>query len=396
MARYHWNLNRIKEKIKIVEDAINATQKHPNNIYAEYIIQNLTQFKDLYHFLLYYYNISKTSTSSYDSSFYNSPVGKAEKMIEESPKEKLNSFLFNSHTISKSLINISTNGLNYTNGYSITEVNPSPLYINNQDLLELFNDFILQMGSPSLFRKIDQEGPHIELNIQKEPNYFYSMEGCCFEDSLFSEKYINICRSNTIQDMVTLCHEFFHGFHSNLNLKYTERNELCYFSELEGSFANLLVAEYYRQLGQEENAYYIDSIYLENYILRNFELNIGFLLAEQKRKFTLESFNQKLRKRNIEITFTDKDEIFEYLTEPASLLLRYNLSYLASLDLFELYQKDREKAFVKLEQIKEMNYHQHLIRLFKEIGFTFMEKNCPSLQKQLKRLEKTKEGAVMK
>ena len=72
--------------------------------------------------------------------------------------------------------------------------------------------------------------------------------------------------------------------------------------------------------------------------------------TEQKRKFTLESFNQKLRKRNIEITFTDKDEIFEYLTEPASLLLRYNLSYLASLDLFELYQKDREKAFVKLEK----------------------------------------------
>lgn len=99
-----------------------------------------------------------------------------------------------------------------------------------------------------------------------------------------------------------------------------------------------------------------------------------------------------MRKRNIEITFTDKDEIFEYLTEPASLLLRYNLSYLASLDLFELYQKDREKAFVKLEKIKEMNYHQHSIRLFKEIGFTFMEKNCPSLQKQLKRLEKTKEN----
>lgn len=155
MARYHWNLNRIKEKIKIVEDAINATQKHPNNIYAEYIIQNLTQFKDLYHFLLHYYSISKTSTPSYDSPFYNSPIGKAEKMLEESPKEKLNSFLFDSHTISKSLINISTNGLNYTNGYSITEVNPSPLYINNQDLLELFNDFILQMGSPSLFRKID-------------------------------------------------------------------------------------------------------------------------------------------------------------------------------------------------------------------------------------------------
>ncbi|HIT22155.1 MAG TPA: hypothetical protein IAB56_04230 [Candidatus Scybalousia intestinigallinarum] len=390
MTRYHWDLNKIKGRIKIIEQTIEATQKHPNNIYAEYIIQNLTQFKDLYHFLLHYYSISKTSASSYDPPFYNSTVGKAEKMIEESPKEKLNSFLFNSHTISKSLINISTNGLNYTNGYSIAEVNPSPLYINNQDLLELFNDFIHQMGSPSLFHKIDQEKTHIELNIQKAPNYFYSMDGCCFDDYLFNEKYINIFRSNTIKDMVTLCHEFFHGFYSNLNLKYTNRNELCYFSELEGSFANLLVAEYYRQLGQEENAYYIDSTYLENYILRNFELNIGFLLAKQKRKFTLERFNKKLQKKNIEITFTDRDEIFEYLTEPASLLLCYNLSYLASLDLFELYQKDREKAFVKLEKIKEMDYHQHLIRLSKENGFTFMEKDCPSLQKHLKKLEKSK------
>lgn len=33
MARYHWDLNKIKEKIKIVEEAINSTQKHPNNIY---------------------------------------------------------------------------------------------------------------------------------------------------------------------------------------------------------------------------------------------------------------------------------------------------------------------------------------------------------------------------
>lgn len=63
---------------------------------------------------------------------------------------------------------------------------------------------------------------------------------------------------------------------------------------------------------------------------------------------------------------------------------------MASLDLFELYQKDREKAFVKLEKIKEMDYHQHLIRLSKENGFTFMEKDCPSLQKHLKKLEKSK------
>ncbi len=221
-------------------------------------------------------------------------------MVDEDPEEKLNDFLFNTHTISKSLITISTNGLNYTNGYSIVDIDTPTLYINNQDLLELFDDFIHQIGCPSLYHKIDQERSHIELNIQKAPNYDYSLEGCCFVDSLFNDKYINISRSNTVQDIVTLCHEFFHGFYTNLNFKDTYHNELYYFSELEGSFANLLVAEYYRQLGQEKIAYYIDTSYLESYTLRNFELNIGFLLAKQKGKITLERFNKKLAKKRSE------------------------------------------------------------------------------------------------
>lgn len=390
MARYHWDLNRIKEKIKIVEEAIDAIQKRPNSRYTEYVIENLTQIKNIHHFLLSYYNISKSSDVFYDSPFYDSELGKAEEMVDEDPEEKLNDFLFNTHTISKSLITISTNGLNYTNGYSIVDIDTPTLYINNQDLLELFDDFIHQIGCPSLYHKIDQERSHIELNIQKAPNYDYSLEGCCFVDSLFNDKYINISRSNTIQDIVTLCHEFFHGFYTNLNFKDTYHNELYYFSELEGSFANLLVAEYYRQLGQEKIAYYIDTSYLESYTLRNFELNIGFLLAKQKGKITLERFNKKLARKKIRETFTDIDEIFEYLTEPASLLLCYNLSYLASLDLFELYLQDREKAFVELEKIKGTNYRYHLIGLAKKYGLTFIEKDCPSLQKHLKRLEKSK------
>ena len=52
MARYHWDLNRIKEKIKIVEEAIDAIQKRPNSRYTEYVIENLTQIKNIYHFLL--------------------------------------------------------------------------------------------------------------------------------------------------------------------------------------------------------------------------------------------------------------------------------------------------------------------------------------------------------
>ena len=61
-------------------------------------------------------------------------------MVDEDPEEKLNDFLFNTHTISKSLITISTNGLNYTNGYSIVDIDTPTLYINNQDLLELFDE----------------------------------------------------------------------------------------------------------------------------------------------------------------------------------------------------------------------------------------------------------------
>ena len=63
---------------------------------------------------------------------------------------------------------------------------------------------------------------------------------------------------------------------------------------------------------------------------------------------------------------------------------------MASLDLFELYLQDREKAFVELEKIKETNYHYHLIGLAKKYGLTFIEKDWPSLQKHLKRLEKSK------
>lgn len=390
MTHYHWDLQRIKTKINKLEEKIADLEETSNDKENEYVIDYLIRTKNFYHYLLSCYNISKISNFVYDSPFYASPLEEAKMMDEEQEEKKLDTFLSNPYYIPKSLITVSTNGLKYADGYWDIDGDSPSLYIDNQELLEVFDDFIHEMGCPALYHRIQQEKSNIELNIQKRPKYFYSTYGCCYGDSLFNDKYINLFRDNTIQDISTLAHEFFHAFYSNLSFRYTYHNELCYFSELEGMFAQVLVAEYYRKLGQEENAYFIDVIELDDYILRNFQLNLGFLLAKKDRKITLNELNRDLSKKNIQITFTDKKKAFEYLNESASKLLIHNLSYLASLDLFELYLQDREKAFVKLEKIKELDYHRHLIRFSKENGFTFMEKDCPSLQKHLKRLEKSK------
>lgn len=386
MARYHWDANRIREKIKIVDHYLELLTDLPPNKENQEEIHSLIYAKKFYHDLLCCYDASKEETlsESLDYSSLEELVG----IKEKDPTERLKSFLLTPYKIPKKLISISTNSLRVIEDYTIVDQGTPRYILNNEELLDVFHDFIRRMGTTALYQKMEKQKSHIELNIQKLPSYSYVLGGYCGFDKVFDDRYINLFRDNTIDDVVTLCHEFFHAFYYNPNLDDDFRNQVYYISELEGSFANCLVAEYYRQLGQERIANYIHTNYLMDFVIRNFELNIGFLLTRQKGRITLEKFNRKLDKKNVLFDFNDVNEVFDYLDHPAYLLLEYSLSYLASLDLFELYLEDREHAFNQLEKIRMVSGSHNLIRLARENGFTFMEKDYPSLQKQLKRIDK--------
>lgn len=263
---------------------------------------------------------------------------------------------------------------------------------SDDTLVKKTDDFLKKYTNQTIY---DQ---YLELK-RKNPNYLHitkcansesSTHGLTFINSLLKRKNIILFRDNTFVDLVTLPHEIFHAVFNDYDSYKAMENQCYYSTEIEGSFANLLACEYYRK-DYPDIARDIDKYFLNNYKGLLIQLIVGFSYlnsCNDKNKFRINKFNKLLSTFGINKL---NDELLRYyLTDSGSQIINYGISYLASIDLLNIYKNDKELAFYLLKNIRFIKQEDNILNILRRNHITFMDDGYENLKKYVKKIERMK------
>ncbi len=251
--------------------------------------------------------------------------------------------------------------------------------------LKFINDFIDMMTTKSIkqnFQQLVSANPNY-LNIVNG-NSFNEAWGEVYFDSFLDKRYVYFQRNNSPLDNLLLPHDYFHFIFVDPKQLFSMSNNMMYSSEIEGNLGSLLVCEYYKdqpELANMMKEYLID-LYSIQVMFLYFGYNSykaidsdGYFSIDNFNKLISSDFEYELTKRSVEgAIFGNADE---HLT--------YNLGFVGALDLLNIYHNDREKAFYYLNNLRNSDHKDNVIKVCRENGMTFMDDGFENLKKYIKR-----------
>ena len=289
------------------------------------------------------------------------------------------------------LLNLVLSTFNLVKDYNTNKNNDYLVTFNNNYIMEITNDF-LKATLPNKYLKV------YENYINNNPNYLHITSnpfctgGSTYIDEILSKKYIILNRKNDIWDIVTPSHEIFHFIFNDYSSYMTNNNLMKYLREIEGIFANFLFANWFK------NRYFDEAITMEKeelffyqmrvLCLKYFEIYLNSI--DKKNVFHEDMFNTQCEKLDYQFMIDIDIVKEEWNQESADDNLMYSFSYLAALDLFNIYEKDHDYGFYLLSKIKSVKNNMDPVNLLREKGFTFMDDNFSNLKKHVIKLEKTR------
>lgn len=258
----------------------------------------------------------------------------------------------------------------------------------NDEIVDIAMDFFKEMTTPKItqkFQDILDEKDKIQINYETAKSDY---GGLALVDDALQNKYIYIGRRNELLDLNLLPHEAFHYIFNDADMGIARNYNTQYLNELEGMFANILFADYYSKIAHTNNNIFKDysnRIYqehVEDLVIRNTLLSA--LTENKKIRFNkLNKFLKSICPNSDD--FKDEDELAPYLETPQYLTITYSLSYLAAIDLYYRYLKDREEAFYNLGCIKYNKKTNQVLTLLQNNGITFMKDDYKNLKKYIKK-----------
>jgi len=170
----------------------------------------------------------------------------------------------------------------------------------NDKLLEICDNFMETTLPATYFKKYRKEilahPKHIHIR-----NYFDYANGVTFIDPVLKQKYILINRRNQLHDLYVPAHEYFHFLFNDYDCHFYSNNDMYYSQEIEGSLANIMFADYYRNYSNNKDSYDIakqmDESFLFQYQTRTISLVFltDYLEATNENgKFRANKFNKYL------------------------------------------------------------------------------------------------------
>ena len=258
----------------------------------------------------------------------------------------------------------------------------------NDEIINITKDFFKKMTPSYIYEEFLEE-----LNNNKNfLNISYSKKngeygGVTIFDAILNKKYVSVSRNNCLFDIVTLPHEMFHYLFNDTNVGILGCHNTYYLTEVEGSFANILFGEYFKENSTYNNLYFIrrflnsfqgemDDLAVRNQLLDSIKNN---------NKIRLNKLNKFMHYYNIN-KFEKTEDINKYLETPQEIVMKYTLSYLTALDLYYIYLKDREFAFYLLKNIRFVKEDDDIIGVLRRNHITFMDDDYENYKKYTKKL----------
>lgn len=280
------------------------------------------------------------------------------------------------------------------------------IYDNNETFRDNTLDFFREMTNKEIYNKacevLNPEN-HILNIVNTNKNFNYA--AMTFYDEINNKRYIGLDRMNTLTDYHDLAHEIFHYV---FQAGYINKPKKAIFngtllSEIEGSFADILAADYHKRITKDKDKNFQD-LFIE-YNLMNYKSKLSKLLIKNSLMLDLEENIDKyidedsmldmnklnelddiiFKFDNSEFIFKSISEIVRYTNQTQKHLTKYTLAFLVALDLYYIYLEDKERAFHLLKRIKNDKLTKELLPTLNKYGITFMEDDYISLKKYLKK-----------
>jgi len=281
--------------------------------------------------------------------------------------------------------------INYQN--IIKHINLKPLYLNNQQLVDYTMSLISQIPNKKMVDEINSliksENNLLHIKHRKKlPTDFFGFSVVNYIDHI---PYGVISRENTIQDVITLCHEMFHMVLNKdkpLDL-LTHKHDL--YTEAEGYLSNLicydlLTKDHYdekeitfiRSWDLVKNTTSIINTFVTYTLLGYLKEDDTIRLRDAKKKLKEENVLVKINSKNYKSYFRDS-----YLSD-----VNNAFSYLCALDIYNKYQQVPDKAMHNLYTISNSKGTDIITELnqaeitFHQDGYQNLDKECKTLLKK--------------
>lgn len=321
MAQYGWTIDTLIDKLKIINELINKeTDKE------------------------------KLKLLKQDSEILFDFIDECENPIQE---EKL-SLLLEYKEIKNYLKSINYLWQTYQMFYKtipsgIKVPNLKKCNLSADDLLMITHDFFKSQNEfffQHFLKNFRIRNDHIVFNNNRS-----SIKGQTILLAGIQESYIEIQRDYTLEDILTVIHEYAHATSIIINPYNTDTNKYLY-NEIETLFMELIAADYVEKMFKNNFSTIYSSENLNAYLYDAADIFaiINIINGEPK--------NRKGYSTNKELKLIAHEK-YDYTSKEINNILNnfdfqspvYLTSYLFAIELYETYQKDKDKALYYLKQI---------------------------------------------
>ena len=361
--RYNWDIHEIRNNIKRLEELIK------NNQDSELILDHIK----LYHMMLNC--VTKGESEDLDNA--------------EISVKALNEYFFENITSKDCKIaNLLIDSYDIVENYTCDNL-ATIAVCNNDTLIKNTEHFLKEYTNEHIYDKylkLRQENPNY-LHITKLENSNSKCRGITFNDSIFRKKKIILFRDNTFMDLISLPHELFHAIFNDYDCNKRISYQSYYASEIEGSFGNLLATEFYRE-SLPDISKECEEHFLLEYKKQLMELIVNFSYlssCNNSNNLRKNKFEKILRFYNLRIN--SEKTLRSYMDDTCEEIINYALSYLASIDLLEIYKKDKEFALYLLKNICYIQQDDDVLGILRRNHITFMDDDYKNFKEYVKKIE---------
>lgn len=261
--------------------------------------------------------------------------------------------------------------------------------LENQTVIEMtkeiFSSFNDQKISQIVNEILDPNNHLLHITKGKETSiYETDYSGFSCRDYYNNIGYAIIYSNEKIRDLYTLVHELFHLIINDNKTPNSSFEDNFYVSEVEGSFADLLVTDYLINKGiLIDEARNVELINYSNsrYFIRNLHLAHNFHNYFDKDNFDVKRINQVLETKNLSYSI-DRDDMLNVVNS-FTRDLNYGFSFLVALDLFYKYKNGYNGI---INDMRDISNGKNIFIFLERYGVNFFNdgyKNLDSYQKSL-------------
>lgn len=266
--------------------------------------------------------------------------------------------------------------------------------LSKKDLLDLTHDFYKEYLDKFFFhnflKQFRQRFNHIKFD---ENTYSTEYMGESIHIGSLGETFISIMRDYDIEDALTCIHEYEHATSIVIN-PYHVHGLNRPFCELDPLFMEMIGADYLESIFKDGEAIKAKASNHETQCLTSELLSskINLVKAEElhyKDGYTSNKILKESAKKYCGLVSEDVDDLIQY----SSLPYDYSISYIFAVELYNMFQNDRDKALYYLKKIiylnckTELEYYNEL----KKMGFIpnlHMREFHHSINESILKLEK--------